>query len=113
MKVALVLEREATEAAVAGADAYWLVTSPENRKLAERLRATDDFDPNSAVFDGDRHTSMEDAVLCVLDNIDEHHPEWTEIAITGIDLGGALQAALRASGRTAIAKAHGFIIARS
>jgi hypothetical protein len=113
MKVALIFDRQSGEAALVGADAYWLIASPENRALAEGLRETDHFDPNSAVFEGGGYASMEDAVLGVLGNIDEHHPEWTEIEVTGVELSERLRAACCDSGRAAFGQRNGFVVVRS
>lgn len=113
MKVALILDQEADEDAVAGAQAYWLVASPSNRSLAKRLRETGAYDVNSAVFDGERYASLTDAVLGVLDNIDEHHPEWTEVEAVGAALNGALVAALAELGFRAASTRQGFVVERA
>jgi hypothetical protein len=113
MKVALILDRQASEQVVAGADAYWLISSPENRQLAERLRKTDVFDLNSAVFDGDLYVNVEDAAVGVLHNIHEHHPEWTEIYVVGVEPSAAMRATLRDLGRVTKSTPYGFVVMRT
>ena len=113
MNVALILDLRADERALAGAQAYWLIASPENRSLAARLAETADYDVNSAVFDGDRYASRADAALGVLDNIDEHHPDWTEVAVAGVQLSEGLVAALSASGRRGMSTEDGFVVTRT
>ena len=112
MKVALILDQEADEHLLAGANAYWLIASPANRALAMRLAATGAYDANSAVFDGTRYSGVEDAAVGILDNIDEHHPEWTGVEVAGVELTNALAALLVQNGRKATRLARGFVVTR-
>jgi hypothetical protein len=73
--------------------AFWLIESPENRALAERLWSAPGSDPNSAVFQGDRYSSTADAAITIFSNVGEHHPCWTEIEF----IGAALDANIRAA----------------
>lgn len=113
MKVALSLDRQTDEQVVAGADAFWLIGSPENRKLAARLRQTDTFDPNSAVFDGDRYVGAEDAAVGVLGIIAEHHPQWTEVEVVGVELSPLLMMTLQGAGWAAETHSRGFVVTRA
>lgn len=65
-------------------DAFWLVESVPNRALAERAWVAGGTDPNSAVFQLSAGVSADENALDCFDDIDLHHPAWTEIAF--IDL---------------------------
>ncbi|MDR3509170.1 MAG: hypothetical protein P4L64_14850 [Caulobacteraceae bacterium] len=113
MKVDVIFDRDF--GAKAGADlgrAFWLVESPPNRALAEEAWATRATDANSAVFKADDGVPLEDAALERLEDVDLHHPAWTEIAFLGIRLTGELQARLEALGLSVISGEGGFVVKR-
>ena len=59
-------------------DAVWIIDSPHNRLWnAEHVEG---IDPNSAVF------NPASDPLNILWSIFEHHPDWTEIVVRGVEL---------------------------
>lgn len=80
---------------IPASEAFWLIDSPANRALAERLGAAGDRDPNSAVF---KTTSDEDptqALLALLDTVELHHPDMSEAIVLGYSPTSAFERAIR------------------
>jgi hypothetical protein len=64
-------------------DAFWLVDTPENRAIAQRLWKSGQFDPNSALFQPRDGTGDCTALLELFATIADHHPNWTEVRVPG------------------------------
>ena len=92
--------------------AFWLVESPENRKLAEQLWSEGTCDPNSAVFKADGYASVGDAAVSTFFNVAEHHPSWTEIEFIGAPLDEAVRGERAAEGAEVVATTAGFLVKR-
>lgn len=92
------------------ADAFWLVRSPANAKLA--AEAWDTSDQNSALFERSELPPSMEEVVARFGDIGLHHPSWTEICVIGVELTDALRRRLSKSGVTATAGRSGFSIAR-
>jgi hypothetical protein len=91
-------------------DAFWLIESTSNRGLAERLWGNGAADPNSAVFkDGG---SPSDDAVSLLDTIDLHHPEWTEIEFVGAPLTESSRRSFVADGMSVVETEWGFLLTR-
>jgi len=93
-------------------DAFWLIASASNRALAARARAANGTDPNSAVFESKEARSNAEDVMGLAENIDLHHPEWTEIEVVGVGLTPDVQAALGEWGRVVVTATDRFSIHR-
>lgn len=65
-------------------DAFWLVGSASNRRLAEIAWKSNRYDPNSAVFDPPSGDVQLGDVVDRLDDVGLHHPEWREIRLSGV-----------------------------
>jgi hypothetical protein len=92
MKVSAILDPQFVMSEVSDlGGAFWMVESPSNRMIAQGLWSAGGFDPNSAVFKSNLDTGCEAVVLSVFENIDLHHPDWTEIEFTGAELSQTLK----------------------
>lgn len=60
-------------------DAFWLIESLANRRLAQSAWASGQSDPNSAVFKASYGPGDADSAMDIFECIDLHHPDWTEI----------------------------------
>jgi hypothetical protein len=111
VKVTIVLDPafELKDLAVLG-DAFWLVESPVNRALAERLWAAGRFDRNSAVFKAS-DVSREEAAINAYFDVIEHHPSATEIFFVGAELSHEIRAEL--TGAELIPVDGGFVASRA
>ncbi len=96
MRVTVVLNPDFDDDPTTLGDAYWLIESPANRRLAEHLRTQGGFDPNSAVFKGKGEYAADDFAR-LFDVVALHHPGWRSIEFVGVslrrDLAGALETA--------------------
>lgn len=94
--------------------AFWLIESPENRSLAERVWSAGNSDPNSAVFKGDGFASMDDAAISTFFNVVEHHPLWTEIEFIGVRLSASIREELVGDGSVLVMETEdGFLVTRA
>ncbi len=75
-------------------DAFWLVDSPSNRKLAEDAYAAKHYAPNSAIFNQPIDGIDISDVVELVEDIDLHHPTWREITIVGVALNLELETEL-------------------
>jgi len=92
-------------------EAFWLMQSPSNRKLAEKLWRQGGYDSNSAVFDGD---ASEDSVIQTLLNVTLHHPDWTVIDVCGAAWTDEISAAIpEVAGCSVTPTLAGFAITRA
>lgn len=78
-------------------EAFWLVDSPANRAIAEQAWKASATNPNSAVFKGQQSANAQDVVEKV-EEIDLHHPDWSEIIVVGVEPTSELASALEAEG---------------
>jgi len=85
------------------ADAAWLIESPSNRKWINTHWSQ--LDPNSATF-----RSGSD-VIDILDNVFEHHPNWTEVVVQNAGLTPRFEASLSLHAKLALTN-DGFTISR-
>ena len=92
--------------------AFWIIDSPANRALANRVREASSTDPNSAVFKGQLPITNEDVYERVQD-IDLHHPRWSEITVVGIEPTAELASGLQADGLSMVKRPDGFSIRRA
>ncbi len=114
MKVTLVLDRAFGAAShPVVAPAFWLIASPENRALADRLHREQPCDPNSAVFSGDAYSSAGEAAIAMFPTVVEHHPEWTEIEFIGAGLDAEVRKAFADEGVGLTPTATGFVATAS
>lgn len=67
-------------------DAVWIIDTPTNRSWFEQH--TDDIDPNSAIF------GQNVSLLTVIWHVFDHHPDWTEIVVSGAPLTPAIKQAV-------------------
>lgn len=100
MKVSVIFD----PAYVGGAsDAVWIIDSPENRGWFERQAGI--IDPNSAVF-------QPSDPIAIIWNIFEHHPNWTEIAVTGEQVEADIKSALAGDAIVTARTASGCLLKR-
>jgi len=85
------------------ADAAWLIESPRNREWVSTHWSQ--LDPNSATFRSDSHVSD------ILDNVFEHHPNWTEVVVQNAALTSDDEASLGRHAKLARSK-DGFTVSR-
>ncbi|WP_420477769.1 hypothetical protein [Brevundimonas sp. FT23028] len=64
-------------------EAFWLVSSPANRDLAERLWAEGGRDTNSAVFKRAEGWSDAEVLIGLWGTLLDHHPDLTEVMVPG------------------------------
>jgi len=91
-------------------DAFWLIESPPNRTLATRVWAAGATDPNSAVFKANSPT--EDQALERFEDVELHHPGWTEIAFVGVPLTRDLDHRFRERLLIVASNSAGFLVRR-
>ena len=83
MKVTLVLDDCCGERLAALDRPLWTCDSAANRAVAERLWLQRDLGPMSVTVFAKISASESAVIADMLSTIDEHHPEWTEIAVVG------------------------------
>ena len=84
MRVTIVLDPSFGEHGDIPAEgAFWMVDSPANRSLAERLWAKGGYDPNSAVFKATSGADPAETLAGLWRTIQTHHPDMTEVVIPG------------------------------
>jgi hypothetical protein len=93
-------------------NAYWLVESEANRALATRVWASGAADPNSAIFKTNQAASREDEAISKFEDVDLHHPAWTEIEFVGVSLTWKLERDLSERSLAVIPTQAGFLISR-
>jgi hypothetical protein len=93
-------------------DAFWLVETPENRLIAERIWASGVTDPGSALFRARSGASAADEMLRILANIEDHHPGWDEIWVPGGQLARECRTSLRSLGLSISDKEQGTLVRR-
>ncbi|MFZ3005954.1 MAG: hypothetical protein WA047_07235, partial [Phenylobacterium sp.] len=111
MKVMLVFDEAYGNRSQELGDAFWLVDSPANRTLAEQAWKTSSIAPNSAVFRCHSPASTHDVIEKVQD-IDLHHPDWSEIVLVGIEPSAELALELKAEGLQTIPASGAIFIHR-
>ena len=77
-------------------EAVWIVDTPANRSWFVRQRALDE---GGAIFSLDRRDGPDGAVVHMIWNAQQHHPDWKTIEALGTPLSAATSR--RPSGRTA------------
>lgn len=92
-------------------EAFWLVSSPENRGHAARLHQAGSYDPNSAVFDA-RETTPPEVALDTFASVAEHHPDWTCIEFVGTQLTAELRRTFAIEDVAAEETPAGFVLRR-
>lgn len=95
------------------ADAVWLVESPENRSLATRLWSGGNSGSAITIFRSSSDELGAHEVLKKLDDVDLHHPDWTEIGVIGFELSPALARELHALGLSSMAIRSDFVVRRN
>lgn len=93
-------------------DAFWLIESPHNRALAERVWATGSTDSNSAVFQAQAVASLDEEALSRFEDVDLHHPMWTEITFLGVPLTNDLRDQLEGYALAIIPADDAFVVKR-
>jgi hypothetical protein len=93
-------------------DAFWLVESPDNRALASKAWTAKTSDPNSAIFRPGRALSLQDQAFAKFEEIDLHHPDWTEVAVVAVPLTAELNRQFSSEGRRLVAVPSGFSVFR-
>lgn len=84
MRVTIVIdERFGEHGDIPPGEAFWLIESPANRTLAERLWAEGGRDPNSAVFKWTPQDDATETLLGILNSVKLHHPEMSEAVVIG------------------------------
>lgn len=110
MRVTIVLDPSFGEHGdIPGEGAFWLVESPANRRLAERLWAAGGYDPDSAVFKAAADSDQAKILIGLWPTILTHHPEMTEAVIPGFRPTAAFAEAIAPFG---VAFADGCAVAR-
>ena len=95
MRVTIVLDPQfGTYGDIPAGEAFWLVESPTNRRLSERLRAEGGRDPNSAVFRMAADADPTETVLRLWTTLEDHHPTMTEAVIVGYAQSPAFETAM-------------------
>jgi hypothetical protein len=92
-------------------DAFWLVESAANRAAAENAWSQGSTDANSAVFRLDPDSSSDEQALNRFDDVELHHPDWTEMVFVGISLTQTLRREFSNRGLS-ISEANGGFVAR-
>jgi hypothetical protein len=92
-------------------NAFWLIDSPANRPVAEQAWKAASTDPNSALFKGHPPATVQD-VLGKVQDIDLHHPEWSEIVVVGAEPTAELTSELEADSLVITHGPEGFLIRR-
>ena len=64
--------------------AVWIVDSENNRVWFSR--SADELDPNSAIFYRDKRSTVAETLYQVVENITDHHPEWTSVSVLGLQV---------------------------
>jgi len=78
----------------------WLCDSAINRHAAERFWSSKTLPPGYlTVFDMGDAGSNEKRLLEILDTIDEHHPSWKRLDVSGATAGSAVASRLAEYGR--------------
>ena len=93
-------------------DAAWLVESPDNRSLATRLWAEVGSGSEITLFNAPVDEPSDGDALARFEDIDLHHPSWTEIGFVGIPLTEALEQSVLALGATIAVTDAGFAVRR-
>jgi hypothetical protein len=113
MKVMLVFDpKYGARKALDLGDAFRLVESPDNRALASKAWTAKTSDPNSAVFRLSEGLSLQDQALAKFEEIDLHHPGWTEVAIIAVPLTAELDRQFSSEGLRLVAELSGFSVLR-
>lgn len=105
MEVSIIFDA-AFESNAAGA--VWIVDTAENRRWFDKQV---DLDAGSAVFTLEGGTVGREAILRSIWNVQEHHPDWSQIFVIGVPTGIKLLDDLRGEGNV-IATKQGFALAR-
>jgi len=92
MKVTLVLDASCGESLAALDQPLWVCDSPVNRPVAERLWSKPKLDLMAVTVFKMVSESQDEIGADVIPAIDQHHPEWTEIAVVGAHLTASLRA---------------------
>jgi hypothetical protein len=85
--VTLVVDPEYGERASARAKLpLWVIASPKNTPVIERLWASGErYGANApATFDAVSGRSAEDSAIAFIDTVDMHHPDWPSFEIVGV-----------------------------
>lgn len=93
-------------------DAAWLVESPENRRLATRFWSGEAAGSEVTLFNATAGELRDWDAIARLEDIDLHHPAWTEIHVVGVHLALALEHQLCALGIKVAAGEAGFVARR-
>lgn len=93
-------------------DAAWLVESPDNRSLATRVWADADAGSQVTLFNAPAAEPRDGDVIARFEDIDLHHPSWTEIGVVGVRLTPALEHQFRTLGIKVAAGESGFVARR-
>jgi hypothetical protein len=93
-------------------DAFWLIESPANRRLAQAAWASGPSDPNSAVFRASYGPGEPDSAIAIFENVDLHHPNWTEIDIDAVADVAELSRRLAELGFSVSPTANGLVVTR-
>jgi len=87
----------------------WIIDTLGNREWFKGRR---ELDPNSAVFSARYDFTVDEDVIQVISNAQEHHPSWDRISVIGAPLSQAILAALQDEGQ--ISKTPpGFVLVRT
>ncbi|MCX7587569.1 hypothetical protein [Phenylobacterium sp. 58.2.17] len=93
-------------------DAAWLVDSPVNRSLATRVWTGADAGSQVTLFDATMGEPGDADAIARFEDIDLHHPSWTEIDVVGVRLTPALEQEFRTLGIRIAACEAGFVARR-
>ncbi|WP_156136801.1 MULTISPECIES: hypothetical protein [unclassified Caulobacter] len=93
-------------------DAAWLVESPENRSLATRVWAEAGSGPEVTLFNAPLDEPGDEDALALFEDVDLHHPSWTEIGFVGVRLTEELAQVMLSLGATTAVTDAGFIARR-
>ncbi len=93
-------------------DAAWLVESPENRSLAKHAWAGAGSGSEVTLFSATPDEPGDTDTMARFDDIDLHHPAWTEIGFVGVRLTETLEHKLLALGVAISSSEAGFVARR-
>jgi hypothetical protein len=112
--VTLVLDTSCGES-LAGLDhPLWVCDSPVNRPVAERLWSKPNLAPTAVTLFRKISESEDEVFADIIPTIDEHHPDWTDIAVVGAFATPAVRARFaRFAPGQFLESAAGFMFVRS
>ena len=111
MRVVIVADKTAPITLQGGP--IWVRKSPEHQAAAEALWASGGLAPDQVtIFSADDDASSDEACADILDTVELHHPNWTELEIAGVQFTAELASCLSELGAVQLIPSSGALLVK-